>query len=150
MQTKYIITPSYTSPFDLYSNDSYNSMYSTVSSMNQEYESYDSPKANIYREEDEGYTIELAVPGYSREDFSIDADFGAIVVSASVTSNKESNKSRPSSRKEWSNSDFKTAFALPDHVNIDQINASYIAGVLLINMPVNKDKNTKSRKIDID
>ena len=147
MQTKYIITPSYTSPFNLYSNDN---VYTSSYQNDYEYESYDSPKANIYREGDEGYTIELAVPGYSREDFSIDTDFGAIIVSASITSNKENNKLRSPSQKEWSNSDFKTAFALPDHVNIDQINASYIAGVLLINMPVNKDKNTKSRKIDID
>jgi HSP20 family protein len=150
MLTKYVtsMSPSYTSPYDLFSHG-FDSMF-MPSQWTQDSDSYtisSVPKANVYFEDESGYTIELAAPGYSREDFLLNVENGVITVG--LISETEDEESRNVRRKEWSYSNFKRSFTLPENINLDQISASYIAGILNIDIPVSKNKNTAKRTISI-
>ena len=149
MLTKYVTYPTPSSPYDLFSHG-FDSMFTSPiwQPESDTYSISSIPKANVYFEEESGYTIELAAPGYSREDFSLDVENGVITVGLnSETADEED--TRNVRRKEWSYSDFKRSFTLPESVNLEQISASYVAGILNIDVPVNKNKNTTKRIINI-
>ena len=72
------------------------------------------PAVNI-RETDKKYDIELAAPGYQKNDFHVDIDNGILTVSAETKDEKESG---PESyrRREFSCRAFSRSFVLPENV----------------------------------
>ena len=107
------------------------------------------PKANVYYTDNKGYAIELAVPGYSREDFILNVENGVLTLGldGKVTDTQEEYKTIR--RREWSYSSFKRSFTLPEGTNVEQITASYESGILNVNIPVIEETVTK-RIIQID
>lgn len=106
-----------------------------------------SPKANVYKS-DTGYQIELAAPGFSRDDFGLNIENGVLSVSIDrIEDGKaEALKIR---RREWSYNSFTRSFTLPETTNIDGITARYDSGILYVDVPVAAEKETR-RTITID
>ncbi|WP_417444896.1 Hsp20/alpha crystallin family protein [Joostella sp.] len=105
------------------------------------------PPVNI-KENDNGFSLELAVPGMKKDDFKVEIDKNVLTVSAEVKNEKEASKENEVySRKEFSFSSFKRVFTLPDTVNNDEINATYEAGVLTLALPKKEEALPKPKRL---
>ena len=94
---------------------------------------YSVPRANISKSDDL-YTIHLAAPGYSREDFNITVENNTLTVSCAGDSHGGAPTSSYTTR-EYSYTSFSRSWALPKGVSIDNINARYDAGILAVSVP---------------
>ncbi|MBK26055.1 MAG: heat-shock protein Hsp20 [Halobacteriovorax sp.] len=104
------------------------------------------PAANVMNT-DSGYTINLAVPGYSRDDFKITCDNGALTVSLSQAN--DSATTGDVVRQEYSYSEFTRTWSLPDNVSVGSVSARYDAGILSVTIPV-EDKKSSTVVIDVE
>jgi HSP20 family protein len=104
-----------------------------------------SPKANVL-ESDIGYTIELAIPGFARSDFSIEVN-NVLTVSADLNLDSEDPEITVKYR-EYDYSSFVRSWSLPDSVSVNMIDASYSAGILTITVPA-ENKTAKKLQIEV-
>jgi HSP20 family protein len=98
------------------------------------------PSANITKEEN-GYLIDLAVPGYERDDINVSVKDGTLTIEAEVKDDSGANYQR-----EFTVSSFKRQWTLPQNTNEEGIEANYKNGVLKLTIPSSKENH---RKIDI-
>jgi len=96
---------------------------------------YSIPRANVAKET-EGYLIQLAAPGYSREDFNINVENNTLTVSCSGENTSELNTEVSFTTREYSYSTFSRSWALPKGASVNNINARYEAGILSVKVPV--------------
>ncbi len=106
------------------------------------------PAVNI-KEDDASFSLELAAPGISKEDFKIDLDNDVLTISSEKKSeNEEANKGY--TRKEFSYHSFKRSFTIPESVDPNAIGASYENGVLTVALPKKEEAVVKpNREIKI-
>ena len=103
------------------------------------------PRANVLKS-DKGYTIELAVPGFSRNDFNIAVNDNVITVSSEVEADMEYTKDLTT--QEYSYSSFSRSWTLPTNAYLKGIDARYEAGILSVDVPVEASSG-KSIQIDV-
>jgi HSP20 family protein len=106
------------------------------------------PAVNI-KEMPEAYLLELAAPGYKKDNFSIKQEENRLVISAEVKSDNEE-KTDGYSRREFSCSSFSKSFTLPEDANAESIKARYENGVLLVEIAKNEVKSNPARQIEIE
>ena len=92
-----------------------------------------SPAVNV-AESNDGFTIEVAAPGYEKADFNVFVDNGTLTVS-SEKKLEEKESAESYTRREFMYSTFKRSFTLPDSVEAGKVSASYENGILKINVP---------------
>ena len=94
------------------------------------------PSVNV-KETENGYGIELAVPGMKKEDFKIELDKHVLTISSEKKEeHEEKDKNGKYTRKEFNYQSFSRSFTLPANtVEIDKIEASYKDGILHISVP---------------
>lgn len=95
------------------------------------------PSVNI-AEDDKNFTVEIAAPGMTKDDFKIHVDDnGDLVINMEKQTKKEENdkNSRRYLRREFSYSKFTQALTLPDNVEKENISASVKDGILSITLP---------------
>lgn len=90
------------------------------------------PAVNI-RETKSNYELEVAVPGFKKEDFKITTENGLLTISAETKSELNEEKENYT-RREFSCSSFTRTFSLPDNAIEDKIDANYKDGVLKIDL----------------
>ena len=105
------------------------------------------PAANIAEGEKE-FSIELAVPGYKKEDFKVKVDKDMLTISAETKSEK-SEGDKQYTRKEYNYSSFARSFRLPDNVKDDAITAKYENGVLQLALPKSNVQITATKEIKV-
>lgn len=101
------------------------------------------PSLNV-SEKDKNYEIELAAPGFSKDDFDITIDDGILTISADK---KEESKEEKEAylKREFRYSSFTRSIALPENINEDQdVKASYKDGLLKLHLA--KDEREKTRE----
>jgi len=103
---------------------------------------YCTPSANIVEDKD-AFRIEMAIPGYSREEVSISIEKDVLTIS-SVKKEEEKAEEVNYTRKEFSRYDFSRSFRLSDAINQDQVQAEFKNGLLSIVLP--KKEEVKIRK----
>ena len=104
------------------------------------------PRANVLKT-DEGYTIELAAPGFARDEFEISVDNGVLSVHVGTSDTKD--YSEKLTVQEYSYSSFTRSWNLPDGVNVEAINARYEAGILSLDVPT-AGKKIKRHIVDVE
>lgn len=97
------------------------------------------PATNI-KEDENNYQVELAVPGYKKEDFNIEAENGVVTIMAQRKIEDEQ-KEENYTRKEFSYQSFRKSFTLPEGIKEDDIKAKYKDGIL--NLEIAKSENHK-------
>jgi HSP20 family protein len=103
------------------------------------------PAVNIMETED-SFKVEVAAPGMSKEDFSIELDNDVLTISSEEK--KESRDDEGNyTRKEFSYTNFKRAFSLPDSVDSSQISAAYNNGVLEISLPKKEEARVQAKRM---
>ncbi len=108
------------------------------------------PAVNIQETED-NFSVEVAAPGMAKDMFNIELDNDVLTISSEDKKEKETTeKNGRYTRKEYSYSNFKRAFSLPDSVDSEKISATYNDGVLEILLPKREEAKVQAKRmIDI-
>ena len=104
------------------------------------------PRANVVKT-DTGYGIELAAPGFSRDEFELSVHKNKLTIGMGTEDTKEYEDKLV--HREYRYTSFTRSFTLPENTNVDRINARYEAGILYIDVPV-EEKNVQKRIISIE
>lgn len=91
------------------------------------------PSVNI-KDEEKAFTLELAIPGYSKEELSIRVEDDILSISSEKESQSNSNE-QAYTRREFSFSSFNRSFTLPEIVDADKIEAKTQDGMLYLTLP---------------
>ncbi|MGC6479478.1 MAG: Hsp20/alpha crystallin family protein [Flavobacteriaceae bacterium] len=94
------------------------------------------PAVNI-QERDNTFELELAVPGLEKKDIEISVEEDTLIIAAQKQHHDDSEGKY--SRKEFSYQSFRRAFALPESIDVNKIDASSSNGVLQITLPKRKE-----------
>ena len=106
------------------------------------------PAVNIH-ETATSFEFEVAAPGRSKDDFTVELDNDVLVVSSKSESQSEEvvNQELKVTRKEFTYSSFKRSFSLPERMIIgEEITAQYKNGILYISVPKTEDARIKPAK----
>jgi HSP20 family protein len=103
------------------------------------------PRANVLKNAN-GFVIELAAPGLSRDDFELGVKNSTLSVIVGTEDTKEYTSSL--TMQEYSYASFSRSWTLPSDINIAGINARYEAGILTIDVPT-QERAADSVIIDI-
>ncbi len=95
------------------------------------------PAINVM-EDEKGYSLELAAPGMTKEDFQVhvDENDNLVIRMEKKVENKDENKRNGRYlRREFSYSKFQQVMSLPDNVDKEKISAQVENGVLTVELP---------------
>jgi HSP20 family protein len=109
------------------------------------------PAINI-QQNDNGFTVEVAAPGMTREDCTVRLDESNNLVIEFEKKSQTEDKDRKGSylRREFSYAQFQRRMILPDNVVKDKISAKVENGVLTVDIPtVEEEIKSNSRQIEI-
>ena len=110
------------------------------------------PAINV-KEDDKAFTVEIAAPGMTKDDFKVHVnELDQLVVSLEKKhENKEEDKSSKYLRREFNYTRFEQALLLPDNVDKEGITAKACSGVLCIHLPklASVPEKQPTRMIDI-
>jgi HSP20 family protein len=105
------------------------------------------PAVNI-KETDNGFDVEMAVPGMKKEDFKVDLDHNLLTISAEEKSESSDKDAEGKyTRREFNYRSFKRVFTLPETADAEKIHASYQDGVLAISIPKKEEAKPKPVKM---
>jgi HSP20 family protein len=108
------------------------------------------PAVNV-SEDEKGYEIEVAAPGFKKEDIKINVEDDVLTISAEAKQeSKENGNGRQYSRREYSYSSFSRSFTLPDDAKDDAISAHYENGMLQLTIPKSKQQVKAAKQIQIN
>jgi HSP20 family protein len=105
------------------------------------------PAANVSESEDH-YHVELAAPGLKKEDFRLNLERNLLNISVEQQ-NEQQNTRKNYSKREYSYSSWVRSFTLPDSANAENIEATYIDGVLKIDIAKREEAKVMRRQIEI-
>lgn len=103
------------------------------------------PAVNI-KENERDFELELAIPGFKKDDVNIEVDENVLTISSEIKSENES-KEENFTRKEFSFSSFKRAFSLPETIDEDRINAKHEDGILKLTLPKKEEALPKPKRL---
>ncbi len=86
------------------------------------------------KETDKSYQLEVVAPGFEKTDFKLSLDQNLLTISAEKK-NEEIKENEKQIRREYSYRSFKRSFTLDEKIDATNIEASYINGVLTLNLP---------------
>ena len=106
------------------------------------------PAVNI-RSTKNGYELEVAAPGFNKDDFKVSTENGLLTISAETSSEKKEEKD-DYTRKEFSRSSFTRTFSLPENVEEDHVKANYKDGLLSIALKKSGKALAAPKQVKID
>jgi HSP20 family protein len=86
------------------------------------------------KETDKSYQLEVVAPGFEKTDFKLNLDQDLLTISADKK-NEVKEENHKQIRREYSYRSFKRSFTLDEKIDATNIEASYINGVLTLNLP---------------
>lgn len=105
-------------------------------------------KCDIY-EENDMYHIVVDIPGYKKEDISIEYEKGYLKIVATHKEEEKSNK-KYMRRERVSTSKCERSFYLGEELNEDEIKAEFKDGILKVSVPKNDKEEPTKKIINID
>ncbi len=108
------------------------------------------PAVNV-TETDQYFKLEVAAPGFSKQQFALNVENGHLVVTGQREEKTEEAPSEKSRflRREFRYESFKRSFKLPNSVNQDSISAVYENGVLNIELPKKEEAKPVTKAIQV-
>lgn len=105
------------------------------------------PAVNIV-EKEKDFMVEVAVPGFKKDDFKVKIEENMLTIEAEVEETKEESDINYT-RKEFSHQSFSRSFRLPENVKEDQIKAVYEEGMLKLTLPKSKTEEKAVKEIKV-
>lgn len=99
-------------------------------------------------ETDEGYELEVDLPGLKREDVAVDYANGTLTISGERSDERE-DKRKGYYLSERSYGSVRRNFRAPESVKIEDIRAEFKDGVLSLIMPKTEEAQRSSRRIEV-
>lgn len=91
------------------------------------------------KETDKSYQLEVVAPGFEKTDFKVNLEQNLLTISAEKKNDQikdsDSYRNEKQIRREYSYRSFKRYFTLDEKTDATNIEASYINGVLTLNLP---------------
>ncbi len=107
-----------------------------------------SPAINIIENEKE-YRVEVAAPGISKDDFTVNVDNDNLVISMEKKTQNEE-KDEKYLRRDFSYSQFRQTMVLPENIDKENISARQEHGVLTVSIPKKEAPETPpAKKIEV-
>ena len=106
------------------------------------------PAANILKN-DQGLSLQLAVPGISKEEVTIRLEKQYLIIEAGRIKEPAAQPDRNYTLKQFDYRHFRRTFELSDAIDRDSIQAEYRDGILDIRMNWIPEKAQSNKKIDI-
>jgi HSP20 family protein len=100
------------------------------------------PAVNI-RENNDAFVVEVAAPGFAKEDFKIRLEDHQLLISSEKEAAPGNEGKEAYTRREFSYQSFRRAFTLPKSVERDSISATYQDGILSIHVPKRDEAKAK-------
>jgi HSP20 family protein len=104
------------------------------------------PAVNV-QETDESFVVELMAPGFNKEDFKVTTENGLLTIEATIE-NEDEEKNENYTRREFTFNSFSRSFTLPENIELDNINAKYDKGMLVLVLA--KTALPESKKLQIE
>lgn len=100
-------------------------------------------------EKENGYELQIDLPGVKKEDIKIEMNKNLINISVSISkSSDEENKKYI--RKERFTGEVKRSFNIGEDIDEDNINASFENGILYLNLPKKEENDSNKKFIEIN
>ena len=100
-------------------------------------------------EKENGYELQIDLPGVKKEDIKIEINKNLINISVSISkSSDEENKKYI--RKERFTGEIKRSFNIGEDIDEDNINASFENGILYLNLPKKEENDSNKKFIEIN
>ena len=96
-----------------------------------------------------GYTLDVVAPGFEKTDFKVNLENNVLTVSAEKKS-EEKVENEKQVRKEYSYRSFKRSFTIDDKIDATAVEASYVNGVLRLNLPKKAEVKEAAKDIKIN
>ena len=101
------------------------------------------------KEVSSGYVVDVVAPACEKTDFKVNLDKNVLTISAEKKS-EEKNESDKQIRKEYTYRSFKRSFTIDDKIDATAIEASYVNGVLRLNLPKKAEVKEAVKDIKIN
>lgn len=112
------------------------------------YETFSIPAVNII-ENFPNFVVEIAAPGLSKEDFSIEVEEDTLKISSEKATQEEKNKDSHYRKREFNYESFERSFKLSENIEIDKIQAKYENGILKVTLPKMEEKKVLKKMVEI-
>ena len=114
-----------------------------------DYEIFSTPALNII-ENIPNFVVEIAAPGFDKQDFEIEVEEDVLKISSKkAVETEEKDKDSKFIKREFNYREFERSFKLPEEVQKDEILANYENGVLKITLPKMEPKNAFKKMVEI-
>ena len=100
------------------------------------------------KEIENGFSLEVVAPGIEKTDFKVNVDGNVLTISAERKA-EENRQTEKQIRKEYSYRSFKRSFTIDDKIDATAIDASYVNGVLRLNLPKKAEVREAAKDITI-
>ena len=104
------------------------------------------PLSNVI-ETEKGYEVEVALPGFSKQDVNIEVKDGVLTIQGKRESKKDESKY---ARREFFYNEFTRTFTLPESVDEDKITALFKEGILSLELPKKPESKPKVINVKVD
>jgi HSP20 family protein len=105
------------------------------------------PAVNV-EETDKEYRIEVAAPGFEKDDLKVSVNDGVLTITSEKKTENEEKKDNYI-RREFGYTSFCRSFTLPEEVDADKIIAKHKNGVLNIHIPKAEVKVSQTKEVKI-
>jgi len=106
------------------------------------------PAANV-REDEKNYMLELALPGFAKEEITIKFEDEVLT----ITAGRQPKEDEKGPKYTWNEFGYKSkyerSFQLPETVNADEIAAAFNNGILLVTLPKKEVRAPAVKQITI-
>lgn len=102
------------------------------------------PAVNI-KEDNKQFFIDLAAPGFDKNDFKVNVEEGMLTISAEKKNEKKETNER-FTRREYSYNSFSRTFTLPQNSNSEKLDAKYEDGILKLTLPKKEETKVSLKK----
>ncbi len=103
------------------------------------------PSVNI-KESSDDFEVEVAAPGFSKNDFRIELDHDLLTISSEKEVDNETKDGQQFNQREFSYQSFSRSFTLPNTADGEKIGAKYENGILRISIPKKEEAKPKPAK----
>ena len=104
------------------------------------------PAMNI-KEDEKFFEVELAVPGFSKDQIEVSLEDDKLHVFAEKSKEDVEEKEGEFTRREFTYNEFERFITLPDYVNPEKVKANYHNGILSLKLPKIMEKITPKKKM---
>jgi HSP20 family protein len=100
------------------------------------------------KESEGSYQLDVVAPGFDKADFKINLDGNILTISAEKKA-EEKNENEKQVRNEYKYRSFKRSFTLDEKTDASNIDAKYINGVLILNLPKKAEVKEAVKEISV-